>query len=162
MAEKLTICLIGPKKGGKSSVLATLTDCGAQRAHGYPPQLRPALQPITAAEFDSASGADARLKILGVLNGEYARLRREFMEGGVATDTLNTYEYFFRLELNGSHQGISAEGMPILIQVVDAAGEIAFPQDAGVVNVDEGVRDKFDGQILNADALVFVVPLVNL
>jgi hypothetical protein len=160
MSEKLTICLIGPQKGGKSSILATVTDCIKQRVHGYPIDMRPSLQATTQEEFDDSSGEAARMKILGVRSGSYEGLRKAFAEGGAATDTLDTYEYFFRLELNGELHGIDAKRLPMAIQVVDAAGEIAIPQGESAVSAE--VRDKFSGQILNSNALIFVVPLVNL
>jgi hypothetical protein len=160
MGKKLTVCLIGPQKGGKSSILATVTDCIKLRVHGYPSTMRPSLQPTTHGEFDDTSGSGGRMKILGVRSGSYEKLRKEFAEGVGATDAVDTYEYFFRLELNGRLPGVNPDNLPIAIQVVDAAGEIAIPQ--GVGDVSDEVRNKFDAQILNADALIFVVPLVNL
>ncbi len=159
MTEKLTICLVGPKKGGKSSLLATLTDCVSQSAFGYSPRLRPALQPITSAEF--AEGA-AQRPILDSDAGDYEKLRRDFAEGGVATDTLDTYDYYFRLTLNGEVAPEIAARAPWLLQVVDAAGEIAVPPDGAKVAILNDVKDKFAGQLLAAEAIVLVLPMVRL
>ncbi len=159
MTEKLTICLVGAKKGGKSSLLATLTDCVSQSAFGYSPRLRPALQPITSAEF--AEGA-AQRPILDSDAGDYEKLRRDFAEGGVATDTLDTYDYYFRLTLNGEVAPEIAARAPWLLQVVDAAGEIAVPPDGAKVAILNDVKDKFAGQLLAAEAIVLVLPMVRL
>ena len=159
MGEKLTICLIGPHKGGKSSVLATLTDCVKQGVHGYPLQMRPSLQTISADDFHDTSGTASR-NVLGVESGLYETLRRDFADGISATDTLETYGYFFRLDLNGQHPRIDPARLPIAMQVVDAAGEIAIPQ--GGATVPENIRGQFSEQIVNSDALVFCVPLVSL
>jgi hypothetical protein len=159
MGEKLTICLIGPHKGGKSSVLATLTDCVKQGVHGYPPQMRPSLQTISADDFHDASGVATR-DILGAESGLYEALRRDFAEGISATDTLETYGYFFRLDLSGRHPRVDPARLPIMMQVIDAAGEIAIPQ--GGASVPDNVRGQFSAQIVSADALIFCVPLVNL
>ncbi len=159
MTEKLTICLVGPKRGGKSSLLASLTDCVSQSAFGYSPRLRPALQPISAAEF---SEGRRMLEILDSDAGDYERLRRDFAEGGVATDTLDTYDYFFRLTLNGAVAPEIAARGPWLLQVVDAAGEIAVPPDGAKVAILNDVKDKFGGQLLGAEAIILVLPMVRL
>ena len=161
MTEKLTICLVGPKKGGNSSLLASRTDCVAQSAFGYSPRLRPMLQAIGAAEFSSASPLQ-KLDILESVAGDYEKLRRDFAEGGVATDTLDTYEYFFRLTLNGTLSPDAAARAPFLLQIVDAAGEIAVPPDGAKVAILNDVKEKFATQLLSADAIVFVVPMVRL
>src|SRR5512135_1992936 len=101
MTEKVAICLVGPKKGGKSSLLASLTDCVAQSAFGYSPRLRPALQAISQAEFSAEPADFTRGDLFSIEQGDYERLKRDFADGGVATDTLNTYEYYFRLSING-------------------------------------------------------------
>jgi hypothetical protein len=162
MGEKLTICLVGPKKGGKSSLLASLADCVAQSAFGYSPKLRPALQPISEAEFRAGGGAPAKGEMLDGLAGDYERLRREFAEGGVATDTLDTYSSFFRLSVNGEAPPDTMARQPYLIEIVDAAGEIAVPPDGATVAILNDVKDKFAGQMLTADAIVFVLPMVRL
>ena len=161
MTEKLSICLVGPKKGGKSSLLATLTDCVAQGAFGYSPLLKPALQPIAPAEF-SAAGGLRRADLLEIAAGDYERLRQEFAEGGVATDTLDTYDYHFRLAINGQAPPEILGRSPFLLQIVDAAGEIAVPPDGARVAVLNDVKSKLARQILEADALIFVLPLVRL
>lgn len=162
MTEKVAICLVGPKKGGKSSLLASLADCVAQSAFGYSPRLRPALQPITEAEF-KADPADARrADLLSVEQGDYERLKRDFAEGGVATDTLDTYEYYFRLSVNGEAPPEVVTRGPWLLQVVDSAGEIAVPPDGAEVAILNDVKAKLAGQLLSSEALVIVLPLVRL
>jgi hypothetical protein len=167
MSDRVTVCLIGPTGGGKTSLLATLTECVTQRVHGYSSEWRPALEPITQEEFDGSNGAGERLNILGVGSGPYEDLRSQFVEGVSATPLYDTYEYFFKLELNGVHDGFPDERLPIFIQVIDAAGEIPIPVGVGTTASDTSdikiqVRTKFSDQILKAEALVFIVPLVNL
>lgn len=163
MAEKLTICLLGPKKGGKSSLLASLTDCVAQSAFGYSPALRPTLQAISGAEFH-ADGAlfSKKIDIFDGLAGDYEKLRREFAEGGVATDTLDTYEYYFRLTLNGAAPPDILAMAPWMLEIVDAAGEIAVPPDGAPVAILNEVKDKLANQMLGAQAIVLVLPMVRL
>lgn len=162
MAEKVTICLVGPKKGGKSSLLSSLTDCVTQGAFGYSPRLRPALQAISDVEFESAANFPKRSAFLDSLAGDYDKLRNEFTEGGVATDSLDTYDYYFRLTLNGEAPADLVRRGPWFLRVVDAAGEVAVPPDGASVAILNDVKDKFAAQILSAEAIVFVLPMVRL
>ncbi len=161
MTEKVAICLVGPKKGGKSSLLASLADCVAQSAFGYSPRLRPALQPISQAEFGAEPDL-TRADLFSVEQGDYERLRRDFAEGGVATDTLDTYEYYFRLSVNGEAPPAVVTRGPWLLEIVDSAGEIAVPPDGGEVAILNDVKAKLARQLLGSDALVLVLPLVRL
>ncbi|QGM97955.1 hypothetical protein [Methylocystis parvus] len=160
MTEKVAICLIGPKKGGKSSLLASLADCVAQASFGYSPRLRPALQPIAEAEFKAEP--DQRRDLLNVEQGDYDRLKRDFSEGGVATDTLNTYEYYFRLSVNGEAPPEVVTRGPWLLEIIDSAGEIAAPPDGAEVAILNDVKSKLARQMLTSEALVIVLPLVRL
>jgi hypothetical protein len=162
MGEKLTICLVGPKKGGKSSLLASLVDCAGQSAFGYSPRLRPALQAISEAEFHANGAAGKKPDILQAVAGDYERLKREFAEGGVATDTLDTYEYFFRLALNGEAPPDVLANAPWLLEIIDAGGEIAVPPDGAEVVILNDVKDKLAQQLLAAEAIVIVLPMVRL
>jgi hypothetical protein len=161
MTEKIAICLIGPKKGGKSSLLASLADCVAQSAFGYSPRLRPALQPITQAEFN-AEPDQRRADLLTIEQGDYERLKRDFVEGGVATDTLDTYEYHFRLSVNGEAPPEVVTRGPWLLEIVDSAGEIAAPPDGAEVAILNDVKAKLARQMLDCEAIVMVLPLVRL
>jgi hypothetical protein len=162
LTEKVAITLIGPKKGGKSSLLATLVDCVAQSAFGYSPRLRPALQPITEAAFRAETDEIGAAGLLRIEAGDYDRLKRDFAEGGVATDTLDTYEYYFRLSVNGeAPPDVLARG-PWLLEIVDSAGEIAVPPDGAEVAILNDVKAKLAGQMLGSDAIVLVLPLVRL
>lgn len=162
MTERLSICLIGPKKGGKSSLLASLVDCVAQSAFGYSPRLRPALQPIAEADFYAETAERKKADLLSVEQGDYERLRREFAEGGVATDTLDTYEYRFRLTVNGEAPPAVVLRGPWLLEIIDSAGEIAVPPDGAEVAILNDVKAKLAKQMLDAEAIVIVLPLVRL
>ncbi|HEY8162533.1 MAG: hypothetical protein ACR650_05815 [Methylocystis sp.] len=162
MTEKLAICLVGPKKGGKSSLLASIVDCVAQSAFGYSPRLRPALQPITQAEFRAEPADPRRADLLSIEEGDYERLKQEFTEGGVATDTLDTYEYYFRLSVNGEAPPEVTTRGPWLLEIVDSAGEIAVPPDRAEVAILNDVKAKLARQMLESEALVMVLPLVRL
>ncbi len=162
MTEKLAICLVGPKKGGKSSLLASLSDCVAQSAYGYSPRLRPALQPITRAEFSSEPAEPRKSDLLTIEQGDYERMKRDFAEGGVATDTLDTYEYYFRLSVNGEAPPEVVTRGPWLLEVVDSAGEIAVPPDGAEVAILNDVKAKLARQMLESEAIVLVLPMVRL
>ena len=143
-------------------MLASLADCVAQRAFGYPLSLRPTLQAISHAEAMAEAAAARPQNIFEGPNGDYEKLRRDFVEGGVATDTLDTYEYYFRLTLNGAAPPAVIERAPWLLEIVDAAGEIAVPPEGARVAILNDVKDKFAGQMLGAQAIVFVLPMVRL
>jgi hypothetical protein len=162
MTEKVAICLVGPKKGGKSSLLASLAECVAQSAFGYSPRLHPALQPISRAEFHAETDEPRRPDLLTIEQGDYERMKRDFAEGGVATDTLDTYEYYFRLSVNGeAPPEILARG-PWLLEIVDSAGEIAVPPEGAEVAILNDVKAKLARQMLNSEAIVMVLPMVRL
>lgn len=162
MTEKVAICLVGPKKGGKSSLLASLADCVAQSAFGYSPRLRPALRPITEAEFAAETLEPRKADFFTIEQGDYERLKRDFAEGGVATDTLDTYEYHFRLSVNGEAPPAVLTRGPWLLEIVDSAGEIAVPPDGAEVAILNDVKAKLARQMLASEAIVLVLPMVRL
>ena len=162
MTEKLTICLIGPKAGGKSSLLAALSECVAQGSFGYSPRLRPAIQPLREADFRSAETEVRPADFLAHEEGDYERLQRDFAQGGVATDTLDTYEYYFRLTVNGEAPSAILTPGPWLLEVVDSAGEIAVPPDGVEIAILDDVKTKLARQLLACEAVVLVLPLVRL
>jgi hypothetical protein len=161
MAEKLTICLVGPRKSGKSAMLAAATDCIIQNAHGYSPDLRPAMQSITRAAFHGFDSASAKLDVFEGLADDYQKLRREFAEGGAPTDA-RSYEYFFRLTLNGEAPRAIRARAPYLVRIIDAAGDIAIPDEAEPADPLREIREDFAAKLLGAEAIVFVLPLVRL
>ena len=157
MSEKLRICLVGPKSAGKSSLLASLTDCVMQSAHGYPPDLHPALQPIARSEFERAETAASKFEILENFSDGYERLRQELAVGGAPTPPGDVYEYYFRLTVNGGvPAGVSRA--PRLLEIVDASGDIGAPEDGALRDAAPNVREKFAAKLLGADAIVFVLP----
>lgn len=162
MTEKITICLVGPKSGGKSSLLASLADCVAQGAFGYSPRLRPTLQSIGEADFRGDAPPARPADFFAGDAGDYERLKRDFAESGVATDTLDTYEYFFRLSVNGEAPPPTLTRGPWLLEIVDSAGEIATPPDGAEIAILDDVKNKLARQMLASEAIVLVLPLVRL
>ncbi len=161
MAEKLTICLVGPRNAGKSSLLASLTDCVMQSAYGYSPDLRAAIQPVSRSEFENALTAGSRFEILGNPVVAYENLRREFAAGGAPTPPADIYEYFFRLTLSAGPSFGAQARTPRLIEIVDASGDIGAPEDGAPLDIAPGVREKFAAKLLGAEAIVFVLPLLR-
>lgn len=157
MAEKLTICLVGPRGSGKSSMLAAATDCIVQNAHAYSPDLRPAMQTITRAAFH---GFDSKLDIFDGLTDDYQKLRRDFVEGCSPTDA-RTHEYFFRLTLNGAAPRTLRAKAPYLLRVVDAGGDVAIPDETAPHDVLSEAREDFASKLTTAEAIIFVLPLVR-
>lgn len=157
MTEKLKICLVGPRGAGKSSLVASLTDCVLQSAYGYPPQLRPALQAITRIEFEEACPAASKFEILENLVSDYERLRSEFAGGGAPTANSDVYEYYFRLTLNAAETKVKAR---CLLEIVDASGDLAAPALA-LKPASFTVKERFAAKLLAADAIVFVLPLAR-
>ncbi len=160
MTEKLKICLVGPRGAGKSSLLAALGDCVMQNAFGYSPQLRPTLQPISRIEYDDGAASASRFELLENLVSDYERLRREFADGGVATAPTDVFDYYFRLIVNGEAVAENRGKAPVLIEIADASGELAAPSPAGK-QISFALKEKFAAKLLNADAIVLVLPLVR-
>jgi hypothetical protein len=162
MAKRVTICLIGPKNGGKTSLLASAVDCVMQSAHGYPSDLRPAIQSITRAEFEGADAGAPHIDILDGHSEEYQELRREFAKGCAPTDALPTHEYFFRVTLNGIAPAEALEEAPYLVEVMDSGGDIAIPDDNAPNDIPQKSREEFSARLLKAEAIILVMPLVRL
>jgi energy-coupling factor transporter ATP-binding protein EcfA2 len=159
MTETLTICLVGPRGSGKSSLLATATDCIVQNAHGYPAELRPTLQSISRAAFHGFDSAASRLDILDGLADDYQKLRRDFAAGGAPTEPTRLHEYFFRLTLNGEAPPALRAKAPILLRVIDAAGAVAIPDDA--TEAPNELREDFASKLQSAEAIILVLPLAR-
>ena len=159
MSERLKICLVGPRSAGKSSLLASLVDCVMQSAYGYPPQLRPALQPITRLEFEDGTPAASKFEILENLVSDYERLRGEFAAGGAPTPAFDVHDYHFRLTLNGDPDPKAKTRH--LIEIADASGDFAAPSAAAQAPT-FSAKEKFAAKLLGADAIVLVLPLARL
>jgi hypothetical protein len=163
MAEQITICLIGPKKGGKSALLASAIDCVLQGAHGYPSDLRPAMRAISQAEFENFNSSPVRSEFLDSDAEEYQRLRREFAEGGAPTDARRVLKYFFRLTINGVAPTNDFKHTPYLVKIIDAGGDIAIPDDNDTpIDIPIEEIEAFYNILLAVDAIVLVMPLVRL
>jgi len=160
MAEKSTICLVGPKKSGKSALLAAATDAIVQGAHGYPAELAPALTPIGRGDFDQIAAVAARLGLLDDTAEDYERLRRQFAETDEPGEQLAPVEHHFRLTLSGA--AVSGAPAPsALLRVVDASGDIALPETAVPPGAMREARDKFAARLGEARAIVLVPPLLR-
>lgn len=156
MAEKLTICLIGPKKSGKSALLASAPDCIVQGAHGYSPDLQPAMQPIGRGEFDAVAAVAAKLGLLEDSAEEFQKLRRAFAESDAPHEQLFPVEHFFRLTLNGAQRA-----GPCLLKIVDASGDIAVTDEAAPTDVTKDAREKFAARLSESQAIVLAPPLLR-
>ncbi|HMK91211.1 MAG TPA: hypothetical protein VK446_16465 [Methylocystis sp.] len=159
MAEKLKLCLVGPRGAGKSSLVASLADCVLQSAYGYPPQLRAALQPISRIEYEEASAAASRFELLENLVSDYERLRAEFAAGGAPTAASEVFDYHFRLTLDG--EGAEANRTPRLLEISDASGDLCAPSLASRP-LSFTLKEKFAAKLLGADAILLVLPLARL
>jgi hypothetical protein len=159
--SRTTICLIGPTSSGKTSLLATLMDCIEVGAHGYPPGSSFVISETAEAEF-TGDGTVPQPRILNAYIGDYEKLRRRFGSPYLqATPTDSTYAYFFSLEARLPWEP-PGSASTIRLQIVDAAGEIAIAQDSGEKDISPEVKERFNEQICEADALIFAIPLVNL
>jgi hypothetical protein len=157
MTEKLTICLVGPKRSGKSSLLATAPDSIVQGAHGYPPDLRPAMQAISQSEFDPLALPSTKFGLLESPADNYQKLRRSFVESDKPHDQPTPAEHFFRLTLNGA----SPQKGACLLRVVDADGDVAVPPDNAQSEPDYGQREFFAARLSSAEAIIVAAPLLR-
>jgi hypothetical protein len=159
--QRMSIALVGPRKAGKSTLIAALPDCVAQGAHGYPGELRLALQPIGRTEFEGGHLASSKYELLENLVSSYERLRESVEGGGEPTPAETPQEYFFRLTQNGERpQG--APDASRLLEIVDVGGDLAAPEEGFAQPPPVSSRVQFATRLLACDAIVFVLPLVRL
>jgi len=140
-------------------MVATLPDCIAQGAHGYPPELRLALQPISRNEFEDGRVAASQFEILESLVSPFERLREAAQKGCEPTPPEMPQEYYFRLTQNGETPQ-TVTNVPRLIEICDASGDLAAPEE-GVEPAPISTRVQFGAKLLSSDAIVFVLPLVR-
>ena len=159
--QRVTITLVGPRKAGKSTLIAALPDCVAQGAHGYPPQLRMTLQPIGRSEFEGGHAAASKYELLESFVSPYERLRETIEGGGEPTPPDTPQEYFFRLARNGEAPQ-SALDAPRLLEIVDVGGDLAAPEEGRPQPASVASRVQFATKLLASDAIVFVLPLLRL
>jgi hypothetical protein len=161
MGENISICLVGPRGAGKSSLIASLTDCVVQGAHGHAPELRPALQAITRQEYERGAAAASRFEILENLLSHYDRLREDFATGGAPTSSADTIDYHFRLSFNGEAPPNVQARAPFLFEIVDVGGDMVAPDEGAATAIPLGAREKFATKMLAADVLLIVLPLLR-
>ena len=161
MSQKVSICLLGPKAAGKSSLLGSLADCVGQGAYGYSPHFHPVLQPISQVDFLKGPIDRQRADFLTHAVSPYERLKQDLVAGGGATNTLDTYEYYFRLSLSGAAPSELKQAGPWLLEIIDSAGDIAMPPEGAQIALLDDVKTKLAKQILASDAIVLALPLTR-
>ncbi|NBS34815.1 MAG: hypothetical protein EBS82_03075 [Methylocystaceae bacterium] len=161
MSQKVSICLLGPKGAGKSSLLGSLADCVGQGAFGYSPNFHPVLQPISQVDFLKGPIDRHRADFLTHTLSPYERLKQELVAGASATNTLDTYEYYFRLSLSGAAPTDLKQEGPWLLEIIDSAGDIAMPPEGAQIALLDDVKTKLAKQILASDAIVLALPLTR-
>jgi hypothetical protein len=162
MVDKCTICLVGPKSAGKSSLLQTFVDCIELGAHGFSDEYDISVQDIDEEEY---AGGQSVSRILGGNSGVYRDYRDNFFINQVQTDS--TIEFFFRLTAGGTGLKTDADGKnsrEILLRVVDSAGEYAVAENYGSARIDNPIESvsKLNDALMQADATIIVIPLVDL
>jgi hypothetical protein len=153
MAEKCTICVIGPLSSGKSALLQTFVDCVEQGGHGYSERHNVRIQSIAKDEFAGKGGVS---RMFGGQSGDYHDYRNNFFNKPVATE--DTIEFFFRISIDaGSNNSV-------LTRIVDSAGEDAVPVSYGTSERQQIKTsiDKLKTELSQADAAIIVVELVDL
>ena len=161
MSQKVSICLLGPKGAGKSSLLGSLADCVGQGAYGYSPNFHPVLQPISQVDFLKGPIDRQRADFLTHALTPYERLKQDLVAGAAATNTLDTYEYYFRLSLSDVAARDLKQAGPWLLEIIDSAGDIAMPRDGAQIALLDDVKTKLAKQILASDAIVLALPLTR-
>ncbi|NPV19287.1 hypothetical protein [Bradyrhizobium aeschynomenes] len=160
MVEKCTICLVGPKSAGKSSLLQTLVDCVELAGHGFSSDYGISLRDIDEAEY---SDGQAVSRILGGSSGNYRDYRSDFFHVQVQTDS--TIEFYFRLtvDVQGATRGES-QRISKLLRVVDSAGEYAVVENYGGGRIDNPTEsvNKLNDALMEAEATIIVIPLVDM
>jgi hypothetical protein len=133
-----------------------------QSAHGYASELRPAIQAITESEFQGRAPVASPADILDDDADEFQKLRHAFADGCAPTDPLQIDKYFFKVTVNGVSPAEVLEKAPYLIEIADSGGDIAIPDDHVPARIPIEHRDAFSTRLLNADAIILVIPLVRL
>ncbi len=164
LPDRMSITLVGPRKAGKSTLIAALPDCVAQGAHGFPPELRLTLQPIGRSEFEGGYPAASRYEILESFVSPYERLRETVESGGEPTPPDTPQEYFFRVAAEASDSPFSPPALdaPRLFEIVDVGGDLAVPEEGRPQPAPVSSRVQFATKLLASDAIVFVLPLLRL
>lgn len=162
MVDKCTICLVGPKSAGKSSLLQTFVDCVELGGHGFSEEYGFSVRDIDEAEY---AGGQSVNRILGGNSGNFREYRDNFFINQVQTDS--TIDFFFRLTTGGSaarHEANGKISREILLRVVDSAGEYAIAESYGSARIDNPVEsvNKLNDALMQADATIIVIPLVDL
>jgi hypothetical protein len=142
-------------------LLQTFVDCMDLGGHGFSSKHKFSVRSIDETEYADGSSVT---RILGGSSGTYKPFRNAFFTEQVQTDSTN--DYYFRLTANGIGEkldgGKTADYM--LLRVVDSAGEYAVEEDFGGARVDNPTEsmDKLNDALVQAEATIIVIPLVDL
>jgi hypothetical protein len=158
--ERQTVVLLGPKRGGKSAILATMRDCIALDGHGYRRDAALRLDALTKDEYQVFRASGDLPLIFGASSGNYAAEEEKFTQlesqEHFATQVDATWEYFFNLDMASER---SDRPTSYRFRVVDAGGEVALPLPGETVSDD--TKQQLSDAIMEADALILVVPLIE-
>jgi hypothetical protein len=162
--ERKTICLLGPKRCGKSSLLRTLRQCLLQDAHGYEPDYITSftLKEITRDEFRGGRQDPDDTILTRFVQGDYSDQETVFFERENGTEESDLpgdgpRQHYFSLEWTAGQGGDAAASGICLLQIVDAAGELSTPR--GPTPEDwERHRVELENALRVAHGVILVVP----
>lgn len=169
--DKRTVCLLGPSRSGKSSLIRTMRQCLRLQSYGYQPGHIASieLKEIDKDDFDDGlPDSDGRI-LTRFPVGKHASEEKAFLEreGGLELPSYaddGPIKYYFSLQCTMAppqEGGPQSDAEIYLLQVVDAAGELSTasgPHDEALeYQLDEG-RSDFDDILRETDGVILVVP----
>lgn len=163
--EKVRVCLIGPKKGGKSHLLSALTEGTKSGAHGFPASWSLRVEPTDDSQRSASASDKMKFILKNRKRTEYhQQASRAVTQTLEATPSEKIAQYDFDLICRRNGSAVPERSTFV---VADAAGEHVFPEgvseftddESDVARQDQGRRDDFIDYLTQSDGLVIVLPL---
>ncbi len=170
--KRKTICLLGPLRGGKTTLLRTMRSCLREHSHGYQPGYVSSfkLREITQTEFDDGLPDSHQTVLTRFTNGHYSREEAFFNDPEAELDKSGregssgpsdgTLAYFFSLEWTAGDlfpTDVWQQPSNTYLEIVDAAGELSTPSGP-TPDEWEPHRIALDNKLRITHAVILVAP----
>jgi hypothetical protein len=144
MVSVRTVCMLGPKRSGKTALLQTFIDCVENGGHGYNTDI--SIRSIDKSRFNPETE-------LGILpeDKDYLELKSQFFTVHSRRQTDAIQDFFFAVKVGNADTRV--------LQVIDAPGEYGVREGHGA-QVELAEIPLYFDKLRKSDAAVVVVPLV--